>query len=111
MIAPQTIGPDHGATKQRLGVTSIKTSIGELYVQQHIDSALVTISETGKISHVIRVVSVGSQPETTILFGSRCETDLRLLARELWRKLGCEVILCIGVQKRAYPELKKILDL
>ncbi|EFO63997.1 Hypothetical protein GLP15_3890 [Giardia lamblia P15] len=111
MIVPPTIGLDHDVTKQKVGVTITKTPVGELYIQQHIDSALVTISETGKISHVIRVVSVGSQPETTILFGNRCETDLRLLAREFWRKLNCEVILCIGVQKRTYPELKKALNL
>lgn len=111
MNVPQTIGSDQNAAERKLGITTIKTSIGELYIQQHMDSALVTISETGKISHVIRVTSVGSQAETTILFGDRCETDFRLLAREFWRKLGCEVILCLGVRKRTYPELKRIFNL
>lgn len=111
MNMPQTIEPNKNEAERKIGVTTVKTPIGDLYIQQHIDSALVTISETGKISHVIRVVSIGSKPETTILFGNRCETDFRLLAREFWRKLGCEVILCIGTQKRTYPELKRLLNL
>lgn len=111
MSVPQTTESNQNVAKQKIGVTTVHTPIGDLYIQQCVDSALITISETGKISHVIRVSSIGSKPETTILFGNRCETDLRLLAREFWRKLGCEVILCIGTQKRTYPELKKLVDL
>lgn len=90
-------------------VSTVSTSIGDMHMQQHKDNALVTICETGKLSHVISVESIGSVPEVTILFGSRNDTDLRLIAKDVWKKFGCDIVLCIGVRKRPYPELREIL--
>lgn len=87
----------------------VDTPVCQVYIQQGKEETLVTASETGTITHVIRVASLGDIPDVTVLFGNRESTDIRLLARAIWRALRQNMVLCLGFTRR-YPDLQCIID-
>ncbi|TNJ28755.1 hypothetical protein GMRT_15654 [Giardia muris] len=87
----------------------IDTPLCQVYIQQGKGELLVTASETGTITHVIHVTALGRVPDLTVLFGNRESTDIRLLAKAIWRALQKNMILCLGFSRR-YPELQCVID-